>query len=146
MSADGGWPAGETRVSPVGRTITEADNVWASCVTMNASPVHLDAEYMAATEAGRPLVLGVLTAALALGIGAPPIAGATLTGLDRIRLRAPVFVGDTIRSLSRYGHPMGADGDRQSALLHIDGLNQDSIVVVTVDARYDLAVAPGRPR
>jgi acyl dehydratase len=37
------------------RTITEADNVWFSLLTMNPQPLHIDAHFAAKTEWGRPL-------------------------------------------------------------------------------------------
>ncbi len=38
------------------RTVTETDNVLFTTMTMNPQPLHLDAEFAAATEFGRPLV------------------------------------------------------------------------------------------
>ncbi len=39
-----------------GRTITEADNVWFTLLTMNQHPLHFDAAYAAETEFKKPLV------------------------------------------------------------------------------------------
>jgi len=46
---------------PLTRTITEADNVGFSTQTMNPAPLHLDADYAASTDWGKPLVNSLLT-------------------------------------------------------------------------------------
>ena len=38
---------GDTFEHRPGRTITDADNIWATLLTMNVQPVHFDAEYAA---------------------------------------------------------------------------------------------------
>jgi acyl dehydratase len=81
------------------RSITELDLVWLAAVSMNASPLHVDAHRAAESPTGKPLVLGALTVAIAEGLASqlsdgrlgPPI------GWEKISLRAPVHVGDVIR-------------------------------------------------
>ena len=51
-----------------GRTITEADNINFSLLTMNFHPLHCDAAYAAKTEFGRCLVNSGLTIAIVLGM------------------------------------------------------------------------------
>jgi len=81
-----------------GRTITEADNVWFTLLTMNQHPLHLDAEYAKGTEFGRPLVNSCLTLAIVTGMSVADISQKTLANLgwDNVRLTAPVYAGDTI--------------------------------------------------
>ncbi len=43
------------------RTVTETDNVLFTTMTMNPAPLHLDADYAAGTEFGRPLVNSMFT-------------------------------------------------------------------------------------
>ena len=50
------------------RTVTETDNVLFTTMTMNPAPMHLDAEYAARSEFGRPLVNSMFTAALVVGL------------------------------------------------------------------------------
>lgn len=42
---------------PLRRTVTQTDNIMFSCLTLNGSPLHLDANFCASsTEWGRPLM------------------------------------------------------------------------------------------
>ncbi|MDE0117418.1 MAG: MaoC family dehydratase [bacterium] len=82
------------------RTITEADNVAFTTMTMNPAPIHLDADYAAGTEFGQPLVNSMLTLGLAVGISVHETTmGTTVAnlGFTEVVFGAPVFPGDTIR-------------------------------------------------
>ncbi len=81
-----------------GRTIGEADNTWFTLLTMNTHPAHFDAAYSARTEFGRPLVNSCLTLAIVTGMSVSDLSQKAVANLgwDKIRLAAPVFVGDTI--------------------------------------------------
>jgi itaconyl-CoA hydratase len=81
-----------------GRTISEADNTWFSLLTMNQNPLHIDAEYSAGTEFGRPLVNSCMTLAMLVGLSVADVSYKTIANLgwDKVRLTAPVFAGDTI--------------------------------------------------
>jgi acyl dehydratase len=84
----------------VTRTVTEADNVLFSCLTMNPQPLHLDEEFAARTEFGQRLVNSMLTIALVVGLSVPELTlGTTVAnlGFGEIRFPLPVFHGDTIR-------------------------------------------------
>src|SRR5215216_705061 len=50
------------------RTVTETDNVLFTTLTLNPQPLHLDHEFAAATEFGRPLVNSFFTLGLVGGI------------------------------------------------------------------------------
>lgn len=84
-----------------GRTITEADNVFFCSQTMNTQPLHLDHAWAAAQSPfGQPVVNGILTFALAVGISVRDLTEGTLVanlGYDEVRHPAPMFHGDTIR-------------------------------------------------
>jgi itaconyl-CoA hydratase len=85
-----------------GRTITEADNVWFTLLTMNTHPVHFDAAYAAGTEFGKPLVNSCLTLSMVVGMSVSDISQNAVANLGwtDIRLPAPVFVGDTLYARS----------------------------------------------
>jgi acyl dehydratase len=61
------FAVGDVYEHPLGRTITQADNIWFTCVTMNTNPIHFDAEYASRTEFKRPLVNSCFTLALVTG-------------------------------------------------------------------------------
>src|SRR5699024_8717383 len=81
-----------------GRTITEADNIQFSLLTMNYHPMHCDAAYAEKSEFGRLLVNSGLSLAIVLGMTVPEVSGKAVANLGwkNIDLVAPVFVGDTI--------------------------------------------------
>jgi acyl dehydratase len=82
-----------------GRTIGEADNTWFSLLSMNQHPVHVDAHYAATrTDAGRPLVVGTLVFAVAVGLTVADVSGRSIANLDYewVRHHAPTFAGDTL--------------------------------------------------
>jgi acyl dehydratase len=81
-----------------GRTITEADNVWFTLMTMNTHPLHFDNAYAAKTEFGRPLVNSCLTLSMVVGMSVSDISQKAIgnLGWNDVQLTAPVFVGDTI--------------------------------------------------
>jgi itaconyl-CoA hydratase len=81
-----------------GRTITEADNISFSLLTMNAHPLHCDAAYGAKSEFGRCVVNSGLTIAIVLGMSVADVSAKAIAnlGIDKLRLSAPVFPGDTI--------------------------------------------------
>ena len=85
------------------RTITESDNVFFSTMTMNPQPLHLDQEFAARSEFGKPLVNSMLTLSLLIGLSVPEITLGTLVanlGFERIEFPKPVFHGDTIHAQS----------------------------------------------
>lgn len=83
------------------RTVTETDNVLFTTLTLNPQPLHLDHEFAAATEFGRPLVNSFFTLGLVGGITVLETThGTTIAnlGMDETVFPAPVFVGDTIHA------------------------------------------------
>ncbi|MEX0346807.1 MAG: MaoC family dehydratase [Rhizobiaceae bacterium] len=81
-----------------GRTISEADNSWFTLLTMNQHPLHFDFEYAAKSEFGKPVVNSCLTLSIVAGMSVSDISQKTIANLgwDKIKLVAPVFIGDTI--------------------------------------------------
>ena len=81
------------------RTVTETDNVLFTTMTMNPAPMHLDAEYAAQSEFGRPIVNSMFTVALVVGLSVYELTLGTIVaqlGLSDVEFPAPVFPGDTI--------------------------------------------------
>ena len=77
------------------RTITETDNVLFTTMTMNPARLHLDAEYAADTEFGRPLVNSMFTLGLLVGMSVLETThGTTIAnlGFEEVVFPAPVFV------------------------------------------------------
>jgi acyl dehydratase len=82
-----------------GRTVTEADNVFFSCLTMNPQPLHVDFHAASKAEFGRPLVNSLLTLGIAVGLSVGETTLGTTVGnlgFDKVEFPRPVFHGDTI--------------------------------------------------
>ena len=83
------------------RTLTEADNVLFTSITMNPAWLHLDFDYAKnETEFGKPLVNSMLTLATVIGISVHETTlGTTVAnlGFQEIVFPAPLFHGDTLR-------------------------------------------------
>jgi acyl dehydratase len=80
--------------------VTETDNLTFCAFTHNPQPLHLDAEYAAATEFGRILVNGLFTFSLMVGVSVADTTLGTLVanlGYEAVAMPAPVFIGDTLR-------------------------------------------------
>jgi acyl dehydratase len=90
--------AGDVFRSRLGRTITEADNIWFSCLTMNTNQIHFNSPYAERTPFGKPLVNSVFTLALITGLTVPDTSenAAANLGWTDVSLPKPVFVGDTL--------------------------------------------------
>lgn len=81
-----------------GRTITEVDNIWQSLINNNNHPLHIDSEYCRGTEFGKPLVSSLVTFSIVggLSLASTSARGVANLGWDKVRLVAPVFIGDTV--------------------------------------------------
>jgi acyl dehydratase len=125
---------GDVYRHPLGRTITEADNIWFTLLTMNTNPMHFDNRYAARSEFGQALVNATLTVAIVAGqsvIDTSQLAFANL-GWDEIRLTHPVFVGDTLYSESQVLECRASESRPHGGIVSIRtrGLNQDGVQVV----------------
>jgi itaconyl-CoA hydratase len=92
------FAAGDVYRSRLGRTVTEADNVWFTNLTMNTNQMHFNRVWAERTEFGQPLVVSTFTLALVLGLAVRDTSenAAANLGWNDIRLPKPVFVGDTL--------------------------------------------------
>ena len=81
-----------------GKTVTEADNHFFTLLTLNTHPLHFDAEYGAATEFGRNLVVSTYTLSLLIGMSVSDLSQKTIAnlGMDEVKFSRPVFAGDTL--------------------------------------------------
>ena len=81
------------------RTVTEMDNTLFSCLTHNPQPLHIDHEFAAKTEWGKPLVNSMFTLGLMIGISVNDTTLGTTVGnlgMTDVKFPKPVFHGDTI--------------------------------------------------
>ena len=116
------------------RTVTETDNVLFTTMTMNPQPLHLDAEFAAGTEFGRPLVNSMFTVALVVGLAVPELTlGTTIAnlGFSAIEFPRPVFAGDTVHVVTEVleARPSNSRPDAGIVTVRHEGRNQRDEVV-----------------
>ncbi len=83
------------------RTVTEADNMSFSLMTLNPQPLHIDAHFAAQSEWGQPLFNSLCTLAIMIGMSVQDTTLGTTVGnlgMSDVRFPKPVFHGDTLRS------------------------------------------------
>ncbi|WP_349902798.1 MaoC family dehydratase [Parafrigoribacterium humi] len=86
-----------------GRTVTEADNVLFSTLTMNGQALHLDAAWSATQPFGQRLMNSMFTLATMVGASVGQLTQGTTVanlGFSEITFPHPLFHGDTMYSES----------------------------------------------
>jgi len=86
------------------RTVTEADNLLFSALTMNPQPLHLDAEFAKTSHFGQRLVNSIFTLGLVIGLSVGETTLGTTVGnlgFEKVEFPKPVFIGDTITAETR---------------------------------------------
>jgi itaconyl-CoA hydratase len=126
-----------------GKTMTEEDNVGITLQVLNTAEAHFNEDVMqknAAERQGwnRRVQFGGVTIAMVIGLAMQDTGENAVAelGLDRIRLKSPVFHGDTLYA---YSEVLSAeDGDRDDAgivTFRHYGVNQNDQVVFEGERR-----------
>lgn len=92
---------GQRFAHEIRRTVTDMDNMLFSSLTYNPAAIHIDHDYAAKTEFGRPLVNSLFTLGLVIGLSVQDTTlGTTIAnlGMSETGFPKPVFAGDTIRA------------------------------------------------
>ncbi|MCI4328970.1 MAG: MaoC family dehydratase [Thermoplasmata archaeon] len=128
------FTVGDRYRHPLGRTVTETDNIWMTLLTQNTAPIHFDSRYAAETSFGRPLVDSTFTLALVTGQSVVDVSQHVFAnlGFDEVRLPAPVFAGDTIYSQSEVLSARLSRSRPEVGIVTVEttGFNQDGTVVI----------------
>lgn len=118
-----------------GRTVTEADNVLFTTLTMNTQALHLDEAWSSQQEFGQRLVNSMFTLSTVVGLSVAQLTQGTIVanlGFADIAFPHPVFHGDTLYAettvLSKR-HSTSRPGQGIITLAHV-GRNQHGDVVV----------------
>jgi 3-hydroxybutyryl-CoA dehydratase len=88
-----------TAVETRARTVTEADVVGFAGLTWDFYPLHTDEEFAKATRFGTRIAHGPLVYSMSIGIMPIDFFGDAIiafAGVEDLKHRAPVFIGDTI--------------------------------------------------
>lgn len=123
-----------------GRSITEADNVWFTLLTMNTHPLHFDNEYAKHSEFGKPLVNSAFTLSVVAGMSVSDTSQKAIANLgwDKIKLTAPVFVGDTIYADSEVLDKRESKSRPNQGIVTVRtrGLKQDGTVFMSYERSF----------
>ncbi len=148
------FAVGQIIEHPLGRTVTQADNIWFTLLTNNTNPLHFDAHYAAHTEFGRPLVNSAFTIALVTGLSVSDMSqNAVNLGWDEVRLPHPLFEGDTLYARSEVLELRQSRSRPAQGVLSFksSGYNQRGVVVlefkrsVLISKRGHLPAETSRP-
>lgn len=128
---------GQVFAHAVRRTVTEADNILFSTMTLNPQPLHIDRHFCEThTEWGEPLMNSLFTLGLMIGISVHDTTfGTTVAnlGMSEVRFPNPLFQGDTVHVTTK------VVGKRESRSRPADGIvefehnafNQEDVLVAT---------------
>lgn len=123
-----------------GRTVTEADNIWMSLLSMNASPLHIDSAHCATTEWGRPLISSLVTFSIVNGMTVSTLSARAIVNLgwDKVRLPAPCFAGDTIYAESTVLSKRLSKSRSEQGIITCEtrGLKADGTVILTCERTF----------
>ena len=119
-----------------GRTVTEADNVLFSTMTMNSQALHLDAAFAAEQPFGQRLVNSMFTLATIVGSSVAQLTQGTIVanlGFARVEFPHPLFHGDTLYSetIVTAKRLSGSRPGQGIVTLEHTGRNQSGVIVAT---------------
>ncbi|HSD75596.1 MAG TPA: MaoC family dehydratase [Steroidobacteraceae bacterium] len=127
------FEVGDTYRCRLGRTLTEADNIWFTLLTNNTNQIHFNTEYAKRTEYGRPLINSALTLAIVAGMGVADVSeNGFALGWDQIDLPNPLFAGDTLYSESEVLEKRESKSKPQWGIVKVRtrGIQQEGKVVI----------------
>lgn len=117
-----------------GRTLTEADDVVFSTLTMNHQALHLDAAWAATQPFGQRLVNSMMTLSTLVGLSVGQVTQGTIVanlGFREVEFPKPLFHGDTLYAETEVVEKrLSASRPGQGVVtLEHRGLNQDGVLV-----------------
>jgi acyl dehydratase len=138
---------GQTMLHSRTRTVTDADNLLFCGLTLNTQPLHLDAEFAKHTEFGKPIVNGIYTFGLVIGMTVQDLTEGTIVanlGYEKVLHPVPVFTGDTIQVETEVleKRPSESKKDRGIVRLKHTGKKQTGEVVVEVERSVMFLMKP----
>lgn len=127
------FEVGDIYRSRLGRTITQADNIWFTLLTNNTNQIHYNEHFAERTQFKRPLVNSTLTIAIVAGLGVTDTSeNGFALGWDYIRMPNPLFEGDTLYSESEVLEKRESRSNPERGIVKFRsrGIKQDGTVVM----------------
>lgn len=131
------YTVGDIYQHPFGRTITEADNVWLTNLTLNTNQNHFNEHFASQNPitGGKIIVNSGLTVAMVLGLSVFDMSQNAISNLafTDINFRHPVYVGDTLYAESVCTEARRSKSRDYAGIISMTtrGLNQDGVTVVS---------------
>lgn len=121
------------RLTTACRQITAGDVEQFAQLTGDLNPVHLDEEYARHSMFGQRIVHGALTLSVTGGLLSPLLAEATLAfhGLDKVRFRRPVYLGQSVYVSAQVVQVEPIDDEKGILHMRFRMMNQDNKTVLT---------------
>lgn len=129
------------------KTLTEADNMLFSTMTLNPQPLHIDRQFAEASAWGQPLMNSILTLGLVIGISVGETTlGTTIgnLGMSDTQFPHPVFQGDTIHVTTEVTmvRPSKSKPDRGIVEFLHKGYNQSDQLVCSCTRQAMMMTTP----
>jgi acyl dehydratase len=120
---------------PFGRTMTDADNVWFTLLSLGMNQIHFNYDYASKTPFGRPIIPSPFTLAVITGLSTLDFGRNTIANLEwtEIVMPKPVFVGDTLYARSKVVAKRTSEKRPYAGIVEVktEGFNQDGVIVLT---------------
>ena len=119
-----------------GRTVTEADNVFFTTMTMNTQSLHLDRAWSEKQEFGQRLVNSMFTLSTMVGSSVAQLTQGTIVanlGFESVVFPHPLYHGDTLYSETVVVNKRLSKSRPGQGIVTLEhtGRNQDDVVVAT---------------
>ena len=126
------FAAGQKMQHARGTTIEEVESQLLTKLVLNTADGHFNEDRMQKSPFGRRLVFGLVTGSTVIGLATQDTAENALAelGLDKLRFRAPVFLGDTLTAYTEVLETRDADRDDAGVVRFKHwGTKQDGTIV-----------------
>jgi len=144
------FEVGDTYRHPLGRTITETDNIWFTLLTCNTNQTHFNADYAGRADFQQYLVNSALTISLVSGLSVSDISENAVANLgwDEVRLPNPVFVGDTLYAETTILDKRKSESRPYAGIVNIQtrGFKSDGTTIITFKRTVMVYTREGSPR
>lgn len=119
-----------------GRTVTEADNVFFTTMTMNTQSLHLDRAWSETQEFGQRLVNSMFTLSTMVGSSVAQLTQGTIVanlGFESVVFPHPLYHGDTLYSETVVVNKRLSKSRKGQGIVTLEhtGRNQDDVIVAT---------------
>ncbi len=138
------FEVGQVLKNPLGRTITDTDNIWYTLLTCNTNPAHFNKDYCeknfsAAPFNGRLIVNAGLILGIVAGLSVENTSKhGIMLGMNEMKVTAPVFAGDTLYSESNVLAKRESRSHPTMGIITIKtrGIKQDGSTVIEFERTF----------